>query len=53
MSAPNSKHSEERNSHIASLVCGRPVVVSCSSWLCVIATSAIRYSATEGSSAQP
>jgi hypothetical protein len=29
------------------------VVVSCSSWLCVIATSAIRYSATEGSRAHP
>jgi hypothetical protein len=49
ISPPNSRHSEARNSHIASFVDRRPVdVYSMGVWM-----SDIAHSATEGSSAQP
>ena len=51
MSAPNRRHSELRNSHIASFVFGSPVLVSCSP--CAIGGVGHQpSSATEGSIAQ-
>ena len=39
MSPPNSRHSEARNSHIASLVFEMPVFVSAAMWACGAAAS--------------
>ena len=54
--APKSRHSDPRNSHIASFVLGRPVLVcssTCTGRAAWAAVSAMAQSATEGSSAQP
>jgi hypothetical protein len=62
ISAPKSRHSEDRNSHIASFVLGRPVEVSCPpppAGACPPSPCSIAACATwspysaEGSSAQP